>query len=163
MKKKAALIFYIAIILSILCSCSAKQYSGIVECSYITSALQNQVLKGQEYAAYSATDVAFILDDSDDFSSYSVIYSTSSDDIGEIGVFHANSEDEAIELLDDLTEYLYELKDEKSSFVRNYLPDEQRKLDGAKVRRIGNYVAFTVLDDNQSDAIFAEIEKILAQ
>ena len=91
----------------------------------------------------------------------SVIYSTSSDDISEIGIFHAVSEEKSLELLDDLTDYLSDLKEEKGAFVRNYLPDEQKKLDGAKVRRFGNYVVFTVLPEAQSNAVFEKIDKIL--
>ena len=162
MNNKFSFIVSIALLLGLLCSCSAKkQYSNIIECAYITNELQDQVLNEQAYALYSAEDVAFMLDDVEDFDSYSVIYSTSSDDISEIGIFHAVSEEKSLELLDDLTDYLSDLKEEKGAFVRNYLPDEQQKLDGAKVRRFGNYVVFTVLPETQSNAVFEKIDKIL--
>ena len=102
-----------------------------------------------------------MLDDTDKLASYSVIYSSSSDDIGEIGVFHARSQEDSLELLDDVTEYLHDLKEEKSAFVRNYLQGEQEKLDGCTVKRFGNYVVFTVLDPSQSSAVFKQVEKML--
>jgi len=159
--KISAFVFCVVLVLSLLCSCSKKQYNDTLDCAYITSTLQSKMLTDEAYSAYSAEDIAFMLDDSDKFDSYSVIYSSSSDDIGEIGVFHAISEEESLDLLDDVAEYLSELKEEKGSFVRNYLPNEQKKLDGANVKRFGNYVVFTVLDSAKSDAVFKEIERLL--
>ena len=161
MNKILSFILSTILISLLLCSCSNKQYSDSHECSYITTALQNEILNRQDYVLYSAEDIAFMLDDTDNFDSYSVIYSSSSDDIGEVGVFHAVSEEQSLELLDDVVDYLSDLKEEKSSFVRNYLPNEQQKLDGSKVKRFGNYVVFTVLDASDSEAVFKKIEKLL--
>ena len=162
MNKKFGFIISIVLLLGLLCSCSTKnQYSNTIECAYITNELQDQVLNEQAYALYSAEDIAFMFDDVEDFDSYSVIYSTSSDDISEIGVFHAVSEEKSIELIDDLADYLSDLKEEKGAFVRNYLPDEQKKLEEAKIGRFGNYVVFTVLEEAQSKSVFEKIEKIL--
>ena len=161
MKKALTFIFNLLLLLSLLCSCAQKKYSDTLDCSYITKDLQAEMLDDQEYSYYSTEDIAFMLEDSGKFDSYSVIYSNSSDDIGEVGVFHASSAEESMELFDDISEYIADLKTEKSSFVKNYLPEEQKKLDGARVERFGNYVVFTVLDPNQSNAVFKEVERML--
>ena len=152
---------FLASLCNLICACSKKQYNDTVDCEYITDALQSKALAGEEYSTYAYEDISFILDEIEGFDSYSVIYSSSSDDIGEIGVFHAVSADKSADLLDDIAEYLSELKKEKISFVKNYLPEEQKKLDGATVKCFGNYVVFTVLDASQSKAVFAQIEQIL--
>ena len=158
--KLYSLLLCLALTLTLFISCSQKKYDDSVECSYITTVLQSDVLNGEKYSLYSAEDISFMLD-TDNFDSYSVLFSTSGDDIGEVGVFHAISNDESTELLDDVVDYLTRMKEEKEAFVRNYLPEELQKLEQAKVKRFGNYVVFTVLSEAQSDAAFKKIEQIL--
>ena len=154
-------VFIICLTLIFLPSCAKPRYTDTLDCPEITKAIQNEILTSEDYSAYSSEDIAFMLEDNHKFDSYSVIHSSSSDDIGEVGVFHAKSQEESLELLDDVTEYLHDLKEEKGAFVRNYLQGEQEKLDGATVKRFGNYVIFTVLDPSQSNAVFEKIEKLL--
>jgi hypothetical protein len=151
----------ICLTLVFLPSCAKAQYTDTLECGDITSVIQRENLSFEDYSAYSSEDIAFIVDDDDKFDSCSVIHSSSSDDIGEIGVFHATSQENSLELVDDVTEYLYDLKEEKGDFVRNYLQEEQKKLDGATVKRFGNYVVFTVLEPALSNSVFKTIEKTL--
>jgi len=91
--------------------------------------------------------------------SSSVIYSNSSDDIGELGIFRAPDENTAALLFSEVKSYVDQMKNEKRDFLKNYLPNELSKLDNAEVRQLGNYVVFSFIDD--SDQIFKEIEKIL--
>ena len=153
--------FIVCLTLVFLPSCAKRQYSDTLNCVEITDVIRKEILSAEDYSAYSREDIAFMLDDINELDSYSVIHSSSSDDIGEVGVFRAASQEEGLELLDGVTEYLNELKEEKGSFVRNYLQGEQEKLDCAKVKRFGNYVVFTVLDSTQSDKVFKQVEKLL--
>ena len=151
----------ICLTLVFLPSCAEARYTDAIDCSAITDAIRSKILTPEPYSEYQSEDIAFMLDYTDKFDSYSIIYSTSSDDIGEVGVFHAISQEESLELVEDIAEYLNDIKEEKGAFVRNYLQGEEEKLDAATVKRFGNYVVFTVLEPSKSNAVFAQIEKTL--
>ena len=149
------------IICLLLSSCARKEFSDTLNCSELSNAIQTEILTDGEYAQYSLQDIEFMFDESYLPESYSVIYSVSSDDIGEIGIFRADSLENSQELFDEVLDYISELKEEKSSFVKNYLPHEQSKLDNAQAKQFGKYVVFTVLDSSERDAVFKKIEQLL--
>jgi hypothetical protein len=143
----------------ILSSCASNKYSDTLSCTDITKSLQSKILADDDYREYSADEVRYIFNGRDSFDSCSIIYSAASDDIGEIGVFHAASEEEAKKLLNDTEEHVQKEREEKSEFLRNYLPNESKKLENAEVKRFGNYVVYAVNEDK--DAVFSYIEKLL--
>lgn len=151
----------ICLLCLLLCSCAKKEYSDTLDCSYLTSAVQSEILSEGDYLQYSPEDIAFIIDDTSLIDSYSVIYSTSGDDVGEVGIFHSSTIEDSQELFEDALDYLSDLKEEKTAFVKNYIPDEQKKLDNAQVKRFGKYVVFAVLDAPERDAVFKKIEELL--
>ena len=161
--KHVSILVSLALLCCFLPSCSQNRYSDTLECRQITSSLQQKILSDKEYSEYSQDDVAYILGDASLFDACSIIYSTSGEDMGEVGVLHARPEVSANTLLDRVNGYLQSSKEEKSAFVENYLPYEMQKLDDASARVFGNYVIFTVLEKNTSEAVFDEIERQLSQ
>ena len=143
-------------------SCSVSNYSRDYECAKLTDELIDTVLTEQEYSAYLDYDLKYIIKDSSLFDSYSVIYSSSSDDVSEVGILRAKSKESLQELLNQATEYIEELKKEKRTFVENYLPEELEKINSAKARCIGNYVVFTVLESEKSESVFSHLEALLS-
>ena len=160
---KSVCVLYVVFIITNLVSCSSKIYSDNIACSYITATAKETVLPTEEYIEYSKEEISLLFDNLELFDSFSVIYSSSADNVGEFGIFHASSLENTEALFQSVSEYVAELKNEKNAFVRNYLPYEISKLDSAQVKIIGNYVAFTVLDSPVAQAVFNEIESILTQ
>ena len=142
-------------------SCAYNRYSDTLSCSDLTSSLQREILGKDEYLEYSESDVKYIFDDSDLFDSCSIIYSSSGDDLGEIGVLHAENEEKAQQLLEEALEHIEDEKEDKINFLRNYLPEEMSKFENAEARKYGNYVVFVFLDKNERDTVFNEIEDML--
>jgi isocitrate dehydrogenase kinase/phosphatase len=90
-----------------------------------------------------------------------VLYSRDSDDQGEFGIFKANNSVTAEELFVLVNEYINRSQRERRNFIENYIPSELKKLDNADARIIGDYVIFTILDENQSREIFSKATELL--
>ncbi len=155
------LFLVLTLLISAMSSCSARQYSDVYSCEDIVFELKRDTLD-QEYTEYSPDDVKYMIKNASLFNSHSIIYSSSSDDIGEIGILRANNKENREALYQAASEYISELKAEKRAFVENYLPDQLEKLDFAEVRRFGNYIVFTVLGPDERDKVFKKIEDILS-
>ncbi len=155
-------LFFILCTALIFSSCAQKGYSEVYSCSELTKALESEILSEETYGAYSHEDVKYMFDDDTLFDSYSIIYSSSSEDIGEVGILHAPTSESAEELLDEANEYLSSLNEEKRAFLKSYLPYELEKLDYAEAKRYGNYVVFVVQDQDTRNAVFAKLEALLS-
>lgn len=161
LKKYIAIITLVPIVF--FCSCAKKEYLDTISCGNITDTLTEEILGSDMYAEYSENDVKLIFNNSELFDSCSVIYSLSSDDIGEVGVFHAKNSDNAKMLLKEITKYIEEVKDEKNSFVNDYMPQELDKLNYADTRQFGNYVIYTILSSDTSDEVFMTAKNMLSE
>ena len=163
MKKFISCALALSILLScaLFCSCASTGYSDTLSCADITNALKREILADSEYTEYSPTEAKYVFDESDIFDSCSIIYSSASDDVGEIGVFHAKTQDQATELLKDAKQHISEEQKDKSEFLRNYLPSEVSKLERADVRQYGNYVIYAILSPEEQNDVFSYIEKML--
>lgn len=144
-------------------SCAQNKYLDTLPCARITDTLTEEILGSDMYAEYTQKDVSLLFGNDELFDSCSVIYSISSDDIGEVGVFHAKDNQNAKKLLEKAEKYIEDIKDEKNSFVRNYMPQELDKLNYADTRRFGNYVVYTILSADTSDEIFDTVKKLLSE
>ena len=159
--KKLIIIFLILL----LCfgSCEATAYKNSLSCKDITYSLQDELTGYENYKEYGEADVGAIIRSDNLYDSCSVIYSVSSDDIGEIGIFHASNEADIDQLLEESLDHIKALKDEKQEFLRNYLPDELIKLNYADARAFGNYVVYTVLAADESEEVFSFVQKLLSK
>ena len=162
MKKYIRVLVCLLVAHLIFASCAQTKYRDSLSCADIASALESEILGEGKYKAYEEIDIKYMLD-SDDFDSCQILYSISSDDIGEIGVLHAKNAEDADKLIDDTTKYIEDYREQKSDFVRNYMPDEFEKLDNARVKRFGNYVVYTILPTDTSEKIFDKLESILSE
>ena len=118
MKKMIAILFTLCVFLG---SCGKADYANTIPCDDITSSLREELLGAELYQEFNDNDVKFIFDSSDLYDSSSVIFSVSSDDIGEVGVFHAKDSESAQKLLDEAIDYVENMKDEKQEFLKNYM------------------------------------------
>ena len=139
-------------------SCGQIQYSDTVECSSITSSIKQHLPSTDGYSEYTVDEVKYMVDPSL-FDSYSIIYSNSSDNIDEVGVFHAKDIESASILLEKVNQYVSSIKKEKNDFLRNYLPSEIGKLESGEAKQFGNYVVFAFTENNKE--IFKNIANML--
>lgn len=162
MKRFLAGFFCIVTLLSccFFSSCAQKRYSEALTCLDISTALKGKILT-EEYAEYSESDARYVFDGGKLFDSCSIIYSTASDDLGEIGILHAPNEDSAKTLLNFANQHIQDEKEMKSEFLKNYLPEEISKFENAEARRYGNYVVYAFLPPESRNEVFDYVEKIL--
>lgn len=159
--KKLKRSIIITLVLLSLSSCSRLGYADNVDCSEIGKGALDTLDDDMEYAEFDKTHLELYFDDTDEYDDCYTVYSTDTGDINEIGVFHATSKDNANELAEECREYIEDLQENSRAFISSYAPDELPKLDSAQVRRFGNYVVYTVLDDESADAIFESIKENL--
>ncbi len=153
---------FILLCLCLLTSCSKKDFEDGIGCSELGKVVSDTLADGMEYAHFDDRQRALITEDSEKYTDFHHAYSSDSNDINEFGIFHA-AEGRAEELAKDCEQYVKELKDNSRAFIASYAPEELPKLDGATVKRFGNYVVYTVLPTDKTEKIFKDIEERLVR
>ena len=139
----------------------AAVYDDSVSCSDLGKSLTDALGDGQEYTEFEETHREYYFEDTDSYDDCSLLYSRDTGDINEIGIFHAPDAASARELEDMCRKYLDDLRTSTRAFVQSYAPEELPKLDGAEVRRFGNYVAYSILPADKTEKFFGNLEDIL--
>ena len=152
--------FLTVLCLFILCSCSSGAYSDTLSCEEIRERIISAV-GDEEYLELDSGDAEYYFS-LDGCREYSVRYSSSTNDIGEFGIFHAEDEDAALKLLEECREYVRDKQTEQRAFIQSYAPTELKKLDGAEAYRFGNYVIFTILEKELTMKIKTSIHELLS-
>ena len=159
-------IFVIAALLFCVCfyACAkATEYRDDLDTEDILKGAPHGVRRADDYAEYDDDFVEFLFGSLASSRDHTVIYSRDQNDINEVGVFHAESEDESLEFYEKATEYISEMRDTQRAFIASYAPEELPKLDNAEVRRYGKYVVYAVLSTDDSEALFSHIENTLKE
>ena len=144
-----------------LVSCSQKSYRDDISCKKISSELLDEANLAGEYDRYTQENIDFLFGDSSLYDDFSVIYSIDTNDINEIGIFHCSDEEKTKSFLTIVENYIKEQQENQKAFIASYAPREVPKLEAAKADRYGNYVIYTILDENIRHEIFEEAEDIL--
>ena len=146
----------------LLVSCSkAPSYREDVKCAALSRAVRDNVQGSANFSEYEEEEVSFLFSDLSFCDDYSLIYSSPTADISEIGVFHCPDEESAKEFLEIVTSYIEDQKVNQRAFISSYAPRELEKLDHAEVRRYGTYVIYVMLDDEERALTFDAIENAL--
>lgn len=155
-------IFFTAVIAVFLTSCAKDGYTDSISCRDIVNTVIIETADSEkEYAPFETSHIAQYFKETDKCDDYCAVYSTDTSDIDEIGIFHTSSKDNADALVKDCQSYIEELQENSRAFIASYAPEELPKLDGAQVRRFGNYVIYTVLEEEHADEIFEQIKERL--
>ena len=160
MKKFICVISVILSLLS-LTSCSSDGFRDGIACKDVGSSITDTLDDGKEYLEYDENHRKLYFEDSEHYDDCYLAYSSDTGDINEFGVFHAPDSEHAEDIYEDCMDYVEDLKENSRSFIASYAPEEIPKLDGATVRRYGNYVVYTVLPDKKTNDIFSKIEESL--
>ena len=151
----------LVILILILPSCAKSSYRDDILCSKISTELYDEADIISEYSVYSREDIDFLFNGTSLYDDLSVLYSTDVNDISEIGVFHCSDEEKASELLSVVEKYISDMQKNQKAFIASYAPREVQKLERAEARRYGNYVIYTILDDNSHSEAFEEARELL--
>ena len=165
MKTKAKfLIFPCIISMLIFQSCAQKDFKSSLTCEELSNRLGKEIFVPQdEFNQYTTEEINFLFSSPESYDDISIIYSTDSTDVCEIGVIYSENKEDAKKLYEDAKLYIKNLQEQKSEFLRNYSPEELSKLNSAEARCFGNYIIFTVANQNDKQNIFNTAEKLLSQ
>ena len=94
-----------------------------------------------------------------DYADYAVYVSALGTNIDEFGVFKTAEGFSAQDAAQQLEDYLQMRRD---TFMKEYTPEEQPKLEKAQVKTLGNYVIYAILSEAERQAAFREFEDELS-
>ncbi len=155
------LICFLLVILSIIpfYACGRRgEYKDDVACRILTNEIAVLCPTENGYSNFSHDQIVYFFENTAIPTDYSMIYSTDAEDINEIGVFHCADEESAAQMLKLTQNYIENMQDTQVNFISSYAPYELPKLEGAEVRRYGNYVVYVILDTNERRAAFSALE-----
>lgn len=159
--KKLFIIVALLFCISLYACAKAAEYRDDLDTEDILKGAPHTVRSADDYAEYDDDFVEFFFGDMPTARDHTVLYSREQNDINEVGIFHAASEDEALEIYEKTTEYISEMRETQRAFIASYAPEELPKLDRAEVRRYGNYVIYAILSEGDSEALFSHVEDTL--
>ena len=158
---KKAICLLIALYMSVsLLGCKSNSYLDDLSCAQLISVAKDSVTTESGYEPMSAGRSEYAFGDLK-YDDMAILVSVATENIDEIGVFHATSPDAAKEIFTALEGYLAELLEEKGAFIASYAPSELEKLEKAEVRMFGNYVAYAILSREDRSTFFVVLENEL--
>ena len=151
------------LIFSLLCMASCRQahYREDISCQAITATLCESLGSDEEFLPFGEEQIRFSFENTDRYADQSLVYSARSENIDEIGVFFAKSDEDVPELRRICEQYVETLREEQRAFVASYAPREAVKLDTATVRVFGRYVLYTVLSEEDCRRVLEAMEQTL--
>ena len=158
--KKALSILILALVLSFP-SCQKREYSDTLSCYDLCEAVIAAEDDVGEYEAYGEDYLEYFLDNTSLHDDFRIIYSRESEDIDELGIFHADSKEKTDELLAVVEKHISSYQKDQRSFIASYAPEELSKLDNAEIKVFGNYVVYAIMDEDDKKEAFSVIEKEL--
>ena len=159
-------IFFIFLTLTVvsylLVSCKKElAYRNDVSCKLLATEIYDEADLTADFSEYNQEERSFLFRDVTLYDDCSVIYSTESIDISEIGVFHCPDDMSAEKLYEEISKYVTEQQDYQKAFIASYAPYELTKLEDATTRRYGNYVIYMILERSDQYDAWNEIEEML--
>ena len=146
---------------SLLFGCARKEYANNVSCAELLDTVLTALDDGMEYKDFDSAQRKFYFEDSDEADDCRMVYSLDTNDINEIGIFHAPDKEETQDIAEDCREYVEDMRQNSRAFIASYAPSELSKLDGAQVRIYGNYVIYAILPTELIESVFYEVERVL--
>ena len=160
MKLKQALLFGL-ILPMLLCGCQKRIYLDTVGCERLSQAALSALPQTQKFEEYGELQRSLILSDTCKSAQCRLLYSLPSENIDELGILHAGNDEEAREIYRRTEAYLTDLQENQSAFIASYAPEELPKLEEAEARRMGRYVIYAILSEEDKRAAFSAIEALL--
>ena len=158
--KRIILLLLLSLPILVFSSCKQEKYSSSLTSKELTDALIGQISGSEDYIEYTDEELSYFDFARSSDADITLLYSRAAEDVGEIGVVRV-FDGKSKEMKSALEEYLKDQQKEKGAFFKNYAPGELLKLERAEVRCFGDYVVFTVLSSEESQAVFEKAEEVL--
>ena len=158
--KRRILLILLCLLTLAFSSCKQQTRGSALTSKGVSSALIAEISEPDAYMEYTSEDISYFSFASGKDLDISVLYSLDSTDVGEIGVVQVES-DKAKEMLSEIEDHLKAQREEKSAFLKSYAPDELSKLENAKAKRFGEYIVYTILSPEDTEAVFKKAEELL--
>lgn len=150
------------LILLVFSSCAKEDdYSDGISCKELMEIAEKEIPTDLGYTDFGNGQILYYFEETDAFDDVCLRYSTRSENINEVGIFHSQSKREANKIKQQIETYLDEMKEEQSAFIASYAPDELPKLEEAEIRQFGNYTVYTILFREDRDNVFQALNKRL--
>ena len=138
-------------------ACKDSEYSDALSCEELMRAAVEASPTEGGYEPMSEGRLSYSFGDLE-YDDCAILVSSASENIDEIGIFHASSADQAEKLHSAAEAYLANLLEEKGAFIASYAPLEVDKLEKAQVNVYGNYVAYAILSQKGRNSFFSAVE-----
>ncbi len=147
-----------------LAACKKDQsFSDDMPTSELMDAVVEQIPVNFGYETFGGEHLRYYFEDTKTHDDACLRYSTLSEDINEVGIFHTTSPQAQNEIKELAEDYLKELLEDQRAFIASYAPKELPKLERAEVRTFGNYTVYAIADDDDRELIFETVEKKLTE
>ena len=154
----AAIVIIIAIIAIVLLLPKNEYINNITSDELIKIGLNSFTTEGGTYENDEDKILDFTVNDTPELLDYKIIKANNAKNINEIGVFHIK-DGKVNDFKHFVNEYVDNLK--KSYKDMNYLPEETEKINCATVKVFGNYIVYSFLNENDTEAFYKSIESAL--
>ena len=158
--KRIILLLILSLSILVFSSCKQEKYTSSLTSTELADELMKQISGSEDYLSYTDEELSYFDFTKDGDADITLLHSQAAEDVGEIGVVRV-FDGKSKEMKLALEEYLKDQQKEKGAFFKNYAPGELLKLERAEVRCFGDYVVFTVLSSEESQAVFEKAEEIL--
>ncbi len=159
--KKNNLLLLLLCCATLFCSCARSEYTDEKTCEDVGKSMTDSLEDTQEYYEFDKNHIGLFFDDTEEYDDYYAVYSADTNDINEVGVFHAPDAESADDLAESCREYIEDMRQNSRAFIASYAPEELPKLDSAEVRRFGNYVIYTILPEDKAEAVYEHVKSQL--
>ena len=152
------------LVLLVFSACAEREsYADGISCRELMELAEKEIPTDLGYTDFGEEQIRYYFDNTDDFDDVCLRYSTRSENINEVGIFHSASKQEAKEMREEIEDYLEDMREEQSAFIASYAPNELSKLEEAEIRQFGNYTVYTILSREDKSKVFQALKDRLLQ
>ena len=160
--KKALLLLLSALMLPIVSCAKQEEYLNNVSCEELMKQVEERIPTDLGYTSFGTDQILYYFENQASYDDVCLRYSTRSENINEIGIFHSPNESAQEELEDKIEEYLEQMWEEQRAFIASYAPEELPKLEHAEIESFGNYTVYAILSDEDQKTVFRILEEHLS-
>lgn len=160
-RKKRYLILTLVIVLLLLPSCEKDKFSDSLSCEELGDKIELVCADGLDYEEYDEEYLSFFFDDLSLCDDFCIIYSESTNDINEFGIFRSSNDENTEKVIEMAEDYINDTQEGQRAFISSYAPEELPKLDSAEVRRFGRYVVYSIASPDTAKKAFSAIASAL--
>ena len=164
MKKIVSVFLCLAALCSLFVCCSTeKKYRDDTDPAALIQNAERKIVLNENLSAVERSGIALKLtpglSDAVKLSDEYLIKDTAGESFDEYGILHIEKKEDLTAAFDGIKTYL---ENEQKSMADSTLPDGKKSCEW-EIRIFGNYIAFTMLTEENRTAFFLEIEQLLLE